>query len=63
MVNAPQNSLKDLDVSLKVKTSKEKKIGIRSLVCSTSRAKKACWNFGMGIRMNVKQVNYSYEPA
>jgi hypothetical protein len=38
----PQNSLKDSNVSSKVKTNEEKEVGIHSLVCSISGVKGEC---------------------
>ncbi len=58
--DTPSNSLEDSNVSLKMKTIKEKGIGICSLTHSTLRVKGMCWSFKMGIRTNDKQVNYSY---
>jgi hypothetical protein len=58
----PQNSLKDSNVSLKVKTMEEG-IGVHSLIRNTLGVKGVCWSFGMGIRMNEKWVNYSYGLA
>ncbi len=40
--DAPSNSLKDSNASLKVKTMEEKGVGVRSFVCSTLRVKKVC---------------------
>jgi hypothetical protein len=54
--------LKDSNASLKVKTSKEG-IKAHSLIHSIFGVKRACWNFGMGIRTNDKRVNYSYQFA
>jgi len=52
--DAPLNSLKDLNVSLKVKTLKEEGVGVCSLIRSTSRVKRAYWSFRMGIKMSDK---------
>jgi hypothetical protein len=41
----------------------EEGVGMRSLTCSISGVKNACWNFGMGIRTNDKWVNYSHGLA
>jgi hypothetical protein len=47
--DSPPNFLKDSNASPKMKTTKER-IGARSLIWSTSRIKRACWNFGWGLR-------------
>jgi hypothetical protein len=60
---APPNSLKDSNVSSKVKTMKENGIRVRSLIHNTSWVIGACWNFEMGTRTSDKQVNYSYGPT
>jgi hypothetical protein len=39
--DAPPNSLKNLDASLKMKITKEKGIGVCSLVCSTLKGERA----------------------
>jgi hypothetical protein len=52
--DTPQNSLKDSNANLKVKTMIEERVRVRSLTCNTSRVKGACWSFGMGIRTNDK---------
>ncbi len=57
----PQNSLKDLNASLKVKTMEG--VGVHSLTCSTLGIRRACWNSRMWIRTSDKWVNYSYGPA
>jgi hypothetical protein len=62
MDDALPNSLKDSNVSPKVKTMKEG-IGVHFLVCNTSTVRRVCWRFGMGTRMSDKRVNFSYEPA
>jgi len=41
-LDAPPNSLKDSNVCPKVKTMKEKGVGVRSLDCNTSGVRKAC---------------------
>jgi len=41
----------------------EKKIRVCSLIRNISKVKGVCWSSMMGIRMNDKQVNYSYGPA
>jgi len=41
----------------------EEEIEVHSIVHSTSGVKGVCWNFGMGIRMNDKRVNYSHKFA
>jgi hypothetical protein len=56
-IDAPPNFLKDSNVNLKVKTTEEEKVGIRSLVCSTPRIKGTCWSSKMGSKMSDKQVN------
>jgi len=53
--DAPLNSLKDSNVSLKAKTSEEEEgVEVCFLIRHTSRVKGAYWSFGMGIRMNDK---------
>jgi hypothetical protein len=37
-----------------MKTTNEKKVGIRSLVRNTLGVKGACWSFGMGIMTSDK---------
>jgi hypothetical protein len=59
MFNASLNSLKDSNVSLKMKIIEEG-IKVRSLAYSTSGVRRACWSFGMGTKMNDKRVNYSH---
>jgi hypothetical protein len=61
-INTPPNSLKDSNVSSKMKATKEG-IGVHSLVHNTSRVRRACWSSGMGSMMNDKWVNYSYGTA
>jgi len=51
--DAPPNSLKDSNVSLKVKTI-EKGVGVRSLVHSISKVRGACWSFKIGTRTSEK---------
>jgi hypothetical protein len=62
-INAPPNSLKDSNASLKVKKMKEKKISVHSLIHNTSGVRNACLNSRMGIRKTNKQVNYSHKLA
>jgi hypothetical protein len=57
----PQNSLKESNVNLKVKTTKG--VGVRSLVRNTFGVREACWSFGVGTRMNDMRVNYLYGPT
>jgi hypothetical protein len=47
--NTPPHSLKDSNVSLKVKTMKEKKVGVYSLACSTSGVKGYVGALGWGL--------------
>jgi hypothetical protein len=61
-IDAPLNFSIDSNASPKVKTTKEKNIGARSLVHSTSGVE-GCWSFGMGTRTNDKWINYSHGPA
>jgi hypothetical protein len=63
MDDAPQNSLKNSNVSLKVKIVGKKGVRVRSLTRNTSGVKRASWSYGMGIRMSDKWVNYSYGPT
>jgi hypothetical protein len=58
--DAPQNSLKDSNVSPKMKITEEG-VGTHSLTRRTLVVRGACWSFGMGIRKNGKHVNYSYQ--
>jgi len=60
--DAPPKSLKDPNVNMKVKTSKEG-IGVRSLAHITSKVKKPCWNFGMRTKISDKWVNYLHGPT
>jgi hypothetical protein len=57
------NSLKNSNVSLKVKTMKEEGVEVCSLVRNTSKVKGVCWGSGMGIRTSDKWVNYSHRYA
>jgi hypothetical protein len=61
-VDTPPNSLKDSNVSPKVKTTKEG-IGAHSLTRNTSRVRRVCWSYEIGIRTSDKCVNYSYQFA
>jgi hypothetical protein len=61
--DTPPNSLKDSNASLKVKTLKEEKVRVRSLIRNTLGVRGACYNSEMGTRMSEKQVNYSYGPT
>ncbi len=58
--DTPPSSLKNSNASLKEKTTKEERIGVHFLIRNILKVKRACWSSGMGIRMNDKQVNYSY---
>jgi hypothetical protein len=58
--DAPQNSLKDSNANLKVKTTEEKGVGVHSLARNTSGVKGVCWSSEMKTRMNDKRVNYKY---
>jgi hypothetical protein len=40
-----------------------KRIRVCSLTRNISKVKGVCWSSVMGIRMNDKQVNYSYGPT
>jgi hypothetical protein len=57
--DALSNSLTN-STSPKVKMVEEKKVGVHSLACCTSRVRRACWSFEMGIKTNDKRVNYSH---
>jgi len=46
-----------------MKTLEEKGIRVHSLTRNTSKVKGVCWSFGMRIRTNDKQVNYSHGLA
>jgi hypothetical protein len=59
--DAPLNSLKDSNVGPKVNAMEG--IGICSLTYNILGVRGACWSFGMGIKMNDKQVNYYHELA
>jgi len=61
--DAPLNSLKYSNVSPKMKTMEEEGVGVHSLAHNTSRVKRACWSFEMGIKTSDKRVNYSYAPT
>jgi len=61
--DAPPNSLKDSNVSSKVKTTEEEEVGVCSLTCNILGVKKACSSSKMGIRASDKQVNYSHGPT
>jgi hypothetical protein len=54
--DAPPNSLKDSNVSLKVETMEEG-IEVRSLAHNTSKVREAWQNSGMGTRTSDKWVN------
>jgi hypothetical protein len=60
--DTPSSSLMDLTTSPKVKTIKEKRIGMHSLVHNTSGVKGACYSFGIKTRKIEKQINYSHRP-
>ncbi len=62
MIDTSLNSLKDSNVSPKVKTMKEC-IEVHSFVLSTLKVRKACWSSMMGTKMSDKQVNYSHGLA
>jgi hypothetical protein len=55
--DAPPNYLEDSNTSLKMKIVEEEGVGVRSLIYSISRVRRMCSSFGMGSRMNDKQVN------
>jgi len=57
--DAPPNSLKDLNASPKMKTTEEG-VRVHSFARNTLGVRRMCWSFGMGTRLNDKQVNYSY---
>jgi hypothetical protein len=66
IIVTPPHSLKDLNVSPKVETSKEKGIGVHSLACSTlgvkGHAKVLGWGLGwiksgLIIHMNLHKLN------
>ncbi len=50
--DTPPHSLKDSDVSLKVKTLEKEGVGVRSLVCSILGVRVTCWSYKMGIKTN-----------
>jgi len=60
-INAPSNSLKNSNVSPKVKT-KKKKVEVCSLTRNISRVRGACWSFRMGSRTSDEVINYSHKP-
>jgi hypothetical protein len=62
-VDTPPNSSKNSNVSPKMKTMEEERIGAHSLTHNISRVKKVCWSFGIGTRTSDKHVNYSYQFA
>jgi hypothetical protein len=41
-------------MNLKVKTTEEEKVGVRSLAYNISRVRGMCWTFEMGIKVNDK---------
>jgi hypothetical protein len=51
--DAPPNSFIDSNVNPKVKTMEEG-VGVHSFAHNISRVRRACWNFGMGIKMSDK---------
>jgi hypothetical protein len=57
------NSSKDSNVIMKVKTIKEKRVGMRSLVHNTLGVRGVCWRSRMKTKMSDKQVNYSHRPT
>jgi hypothetical protein len=57
--DAPPNSLKYSNVSLKVNTTEEG-VGVCSLIHSILGVRGACQNSGIGTRMSDKWINYSY---
>jgi len=57
-LDAPPNSVKDSNVSSKMKTL-EKGVGVCCIVHNTSRVRRVCWSFEMGIRTSDKLINYS----
>ncbi len=61
-IDTPPNSLKNSNVSPKMKTTKER-IRAHSLVRNTSRVRRVCWSSKMGTKKNDKCVNYSYQSA
>jgi hypothetical protein len=61
--HTPENSLKDSNVSPKVKTMEEEGVGAHSLACNTVGVQGVHWSFEMGIRKSDKHVNYSYQST
>ncbi len=59
LVDAPPNSLKDLNVNFKMKIMEEK-IRVYFFAHNISRVKGVCWSFKMGIKTNDEWINYSY---
>jgi len=51
-IDTPPNSLKDSNASPKMKIVEEKGVGVHSLTHSTLGVRRACWSYGMGIRMS-----------
>jgi len=62
MIEASPKSLKDSNVSLKVKIVKEG-VEVCSLIHNISKVRNACWSSEMGTKMSDKWVNYSHGPA
>jgi hypothetical protein len=61
--DTPSNSLKDSNVSPKVKTMEEKRIGVHFLFRNTFGVKGACWSSKIRIKRSDKWVIYSYRSA
>jgi len=52
--DTPPNSLKDSNVSLKMKTLEEEGVGVCSLIHNTLGVRWVCWNFRTGTRKSDK---------
>jgi hypothetical protein len=61
MIEASSKSLKDSNVSPKVKIMKG--VEVCFLIPSISKVRNACWSSEMGTKMSDKWVNYSHGPA
>jgi len=64
-INAPPHSLKDSNVSPKVKTMEEKKVSVRFLTCSISKVKRRVripkWGLGWMISESIIHMDL-YNP-
>ncbi len=61
MIEASPKSLKDSNVSPKMKIMKG--VEVCFLIHSISKVRNACWSSEMGTKMSDKWVNYSHGPT